>query len=53
MFLAAGYPVSVDIEQHLCCAVAQTVLGVFDAGAVFGETAGMVMPEFMAITELT
>ena len=42
-FLAAGYPVGVDIEQYLRGAVAEPVLGVFDAGAVFWNPAGMVM----------
>ena len=37
----------VDIEQHLSGAVAEPVLGVFDAGAVFRKLAGMVVPEFM------
>nr|WP_245698208.1 hypothetical protein [Dendrosporobacter quercicolus] len=46
-FLAAGYPVGVDIEQHMGCAVAQPVLGVLDADAVGREPAGVVVPEFM------
>ncbi len=37
----------VDIEKHLRGAVAEPVLGILDADAVFGESAGMVMPEFM------
>lgn len=37
----------VDIEQHLRSAVAHPVLDVFDADAVLGQTAGMVMPEFV------
>ncbi|CQR73462.1 hypothetical protein SOV_28210 [Sporomusa ovata DSM 2662] len=45
--MAAGYPVGVDIEEHLRGTVAQTVLGVFDADAVGREAAGVIMPEFM------
>lgn len=37
----------VDIEKHLRSTVAESVLGVLDADAIFGEPTGMVMPEFM------
>jgi|GEM_PF-3189147 len=44
-FLAAGYPVGVDIEEHLRGTVAQAILGVFDADAVCREAAGVIVPE--------
>ena len=47
MFLAAGYPVGVDIEKHLRGTVAQSVLCVFNAEVVGRKPAGMIMPEFM------